>query len=75
MLQEELKTRLSLIEENIKKVNQEVQQGMANLNLLNGGKQECLYWMNQLDSPEVVQIQNEVISIDPIDGSKEKRTF
>lgn len=75
MLQELFKARLDLIEDNIKKVNQEAQQSMANLNLLNGGKQECLYWMSQLDSPEVGQIQDEVISMDPIDGSKEKNTF
>ena len=53
MLQEELKNRLALIEENIKKVNQEVQQGLANLNLLEGGRQECTYWLTR---PEEVSL-------------------
>lgn len=47
MTQEELNNRLILIEENIKKVNQQIQQTMANLNLLEGGRQECLYWLSR----------------------------
>lgn len=75
MLQELLKTRLKLLEDNIHKVNQEAQQAMANLNLLNGAKQECLYWLSNPVVPEVLQRQDEITGMDHIEESKEKSTF
>jgi hypothetical protein len=75
MSQAEFKARLDLIEENIKKVNQEVQQGLANLNLLEGGKRECIHWMNNLETPQQeVDIQIEELSeIEPVFIPKEEQ--
>lgn len=41
MTEEELKKRLQAIE-------QLMQQALANFNMLEGGKQECLYWLEQI---------------------------
>ena len=60
MNKEELKKRLIFIEEHIKKTNQEIQKNYANLNILEGGKQECLYWLKTMEI-EVSEVSEESI--------------
>lgn len=45
-----LKERIILIEDNIKKTNQQISQLAANLNMLEGGRQECLHWLKIMDN-------------------------
>lgn len=52
MNKELLEKRLSIIEDHIKNINNEIKKNVTNLNILEGGKQECLYWINIIDSFE-----------------------
>ncbi|HLX54195.1 MAG TPA: hypothetical protein VKR58_09645 [Aquella sp.] len=74
MTHEELTSRLALIDENIKKVNQEVQQSLANLNLLQGGRQECLHWLNNLSENEQLPIQEEIAEICNVSEEDNKKS-
>lgn len=56
MDKEVLKTRLKEIEDAIQKQNGVVQQAMANLNMLEGGKQELLFWLAKMDETEMSEI-------------------
>lgn len=49
MKKEILLERIKLIDDAINKENSIINQAMANLNMLNGGKEECLYWIEELD--------------------------
>lgn len=39
-----------LLEKRISEIEKAIQQGMANVNMLMGGKEECLYWLSQLNA-------------------------
>jgi len=49
MTKEKLKERLHEIEQNINKIDSHIKQLLANLNMLDGGKQECLHWLKELE--------------------------
>jgi hypothetical protein len=46
-----LQNRLNEIEKLIADKNKSIQQGMADLNVLLGCKNECLHWMKEMDTP------------------------
>lgn len=48
MNKEIIELRLKDIEIAVKNINDEISQKMANLNMLLGGKQECLFWLDQM---------------------------
>lgn len=52
MEKEKLQERLKLIEEAIKKLNGQLNQTMADLNVLEGGRQEVSFWLQEIDKPE-----------------------
>lgn len=52
MTKESVNKRLLEIESAITNTNKQIQQLMANLNMLEGGKQEALYWLNLLETDE-----------------------
>lgn len=37
------------VETAIKKTNEQIQQLMSNLNMLEGGRQECIFWLNEIN--------------------------
>lgn len=47
MNKDNLEIRLKEIETAISNTNSQINQLMANLNMLEGGKQELIYWINQ----------------------------
>jgi hypothetical protein len=49
MNKEILEKRLAEIEKAIAKEHAVANQAMANINMLDGGKHECLYWLKQLE--------------------------
>ena len=53
MKKETLQQRLAVIEAELVKQQAFVEQATANLNMLQGGKQECLYWLRILELPDV----------------------
>lgn len=40
------------IEKRLQEIEKHIQQAAANFNMLEGGKQECLYWLDQLNKVE-----------------------
>lgn len=52
MTKEKLQERLNEIDQNINKIDSHIKQLVANLNMLDGGKQECLYWLKELEKAE-----------------------
>jgi hypothetical protein len=52
MRKEDIQKRLEEIDKAIEKENAIINQHIANVNMLNGGKQEALYWLNKLNHPE-----------------------
>lgn len=42
------------LENRIKLMDQQMQQTLANYNMLQGGKEECLYWLKSLNDQEEV---------------------
>lgn len=65
MKKEDLEKRLQLIEENISKHNKNIEQLVANLNVLTGAKNECLFWLSQNEEiPHEVVAPNEVVAED-----------
>lgn len=40
-----------IIEKRLKELEKAIEQSIANLNMLMGGKEECMYWLKQLDAP------------------------
>jgi len=40
------------IEKRLQEIEKHIQQIMANFNMLEGGKQECLYWLDKLKESE-----------------------
>lgn len=52
MTKEIIQQRLKELETAIEKQNQIINQDMANLNMLEGGKQECLFWLKKLESTD-----------------------
>lgn len=38
-----------MIEKRLQEINKHIEQSLANLNMLMGGKEECLHWLKQLD--------------------------
>lgn len=57
MTKELLQERLKEIEKAIENQNAIVQQHMANLNMLNGGLQEILYWLKRLDEEPALTLE------------------
>lgn len=51
---------LDLLKKRVELVDKNIEQLMANLNMLNGGKQELLYWITQLEKP--AEIENKEVS-------------
>jgi hypothetical protein len=52
MTKEELEKRLAIIESSIAKHQEVIQQSIANINLLQGSKNECLFWLDELAKPK-----------------------
>lgn len=52
MDKQQLLSRLELIEKDLKQIN-------ANFNLLEGCKQECMYWINLFESKEKEEQSNQ----------------
>jgi hypothetical protein len=50
---QQLKTRLNMIEMEIKRQDGVVAQQMTNLNMLNGGRQELLHWIGTLEAHDL----------------------
>lgn len=48
-MKEKLKERLKYIEEAIDNQNKSIEQLVANLNILYGGKQEVIYWIKNFE--------------------------
>lgn len=49
MNKQELLDRVKEIEVALQKENATLNQTMANINMLEGGKQECLFWIAEID--------------------------
>ena len=57
-MKENIKKRLEEIEGAIARTNGIIQQTMANLNVLEGGRQECLYWIKHFETIEQKEIED-----------------
>ncbi len=64
MNEQKLQERLKEIDEAIKKQNQLINQHVANLNILEGGRQECQFWINRLAFANAPEINIEDIQIE-----------
>lgn len=49
MNKELLENRIKELESAIVKTNGIIDQQLSNLNMLNGGKQECLFWLGKIN--------------------------
>ena len=44
--------RIAEVDQAISATNKQIEQLAANLNMLHGGKQECIHWLNKLREKE-----------------------
>lgn len=49
MNKEAIEKRLSEIEAALKAENNKLNQALANINMLDGGKRECIFWLDKLE--------------------------
>jgi len=54
MNKEALQNRIKKIEESLESQKKIMDQVLSNINMLEGGKQECLFWLKEIE-PEVKQ--------------------
>lgn len=58
MTKEEIKKRLAIVDDMIKQHNEQMQQLVGNLNLLQGSRNECLFWLDKLGQGESVPVED-----------------
>lgn len=60
-----------IIEKRLAEIQKAIDQHMANLNMMMGGKEECLYWLKQLDEKSSngmsIHELKEVLGADSVD--------